>query len=116
MSMNYDVLCIIASFLSITDLLSMMRTCKDMYMQGVGRLLSSGVHLTDRTIPGFCQLVFKDKETRLAALRQLSFSITYYGSCPTDQVTYCIRLLVEVLTHATNLRSVSISHYDNLVR
>ncbi|EMD39454.1 hypothetical protein CERSUDRAFT_111760 [Gelatoporia subvermispora B] len=115
-SLNHDVLCTVTSFLQIADVLSMMCTCRDLYAYGVVLLLSSGVHLENcKMIGGFCRFVLNDGPSRLPALRTLSFSICRYYVQDTDDVGQCISLLIEILSQASGLRALSISHYGDLV-
>ncbi|OCH85230.1 hypothetical protein OBBRIDRAFT_839111 [Obba rivulosa] len=118
MPLNHDVLCLIASSLPISDLLSMMRTCRDIHAFGVGRLLSSGIHLRNNAIAGFCRFVLRDAHTRLPALRKLSFSIDAYTYCAPDanSLTPSIDLLIQLLSQASQLHTLSISHFADLVQ
>ncbi|EMD33328.1 hypothetical protein CERSUDRAFT_117946 [Gelatoporia subvermispora B] len=113
--LDLDSLCHIADHLSGSDLLSLLRTCKDMYSV-CRRLVLRYVNLSQYEpdqLRQFCSDVLADPDTRAPQIRSLEI----HHSCPEDPVVRqdVIGALIKVLTYACNLETLRIWDFDCLL-
>lgn len=115
MSLNFDIIFLIMSFLHISDLLSVMITCRELHTYGIRRLISSGIHLEGSRFIKFCHFMLNNPSARFAFLHKLSFGVAAHHFGDMDNPIRNISLITQVLSRTPHLHTLLVSHFDALL-
>ncbi|GBE89639.1 hypothetical protein SCP_1603030 [Sparassis crispa] len=120
LSLNDDILSLIAALLSSRDALSLSRTSRKVHVMAKRHALSTVELTSSGQLAAFCTYMLCDVSTHLLCLRSLKVTLSAVGVEDEGMIDYAsfnsASLLAALIGQASRLRCLSISCLDELIK